>query len=67
MLGQLSNGALSFDSPSTAAALGLAGTADISADHDPVDELRDMRPITRDDDKLKRLEAILEILNVSIT
>lgn len=65
MLGQLPNGALSFDSPSTAAALGLAGPTDMHPDNDPVDEFRDMRPITRDDDKLKRLETILEILDVS--
>ena len=51
MLGQLSNGALNFDSPSTAAALGLAGPTDMPTDNDPVDELRDMRPITRDDYK----------------
>lgn len=54
---------MAFDSPSTAAVLGLGGPTDMAADH--VDDLRDMRPITRDDDKLKRLETILDILNVS--
>ena len=67
MLGQLSNSALGFDSPSTAAALGLAGPGDLPPDHDPVDDLREMRPITRDDDKLKRLEIILDTLNVSLS
>lgn len=64
LLGQLPNSALSFDSPSTATALGLVVPTDMSTVNDPVDELRDMRPIVREDDKLRRLETILEILNV---
>lgn len=62
LLGQLPHN-LAFDSPSTAAALGLSGAANMST-HEAMEGFQDMRPITRDDDKLKRLEAILEILSV---
>lgn len=54
---------MSFDSPATAAALGLGDPSLLGGDH--VEDLHDLRPITRDDDKLKKLETILDILNVS--
>ena len=60
LLGQLP---MSFDSPATAAALGLGDPSLLGGDH--VEDLHDLRPITRDDDKLKKLETILDILSVS--
>jgi hypothetical protein len=64
LLGQLPHN-LAFDSPSTAAALGLGGPANMST-HEAMEGFQDMRSITRDDDKLQRLEAILDILGVSL-
>ncbi|KAI6781679.1 uncharacterized protein J7T54_003945 [Emericellopsis cladophorae] len=60
LLGQLPHN-LAFDSPSTAAALGLGGPANMPT-HEAMEGFQDMRSITRDDDKLNRLEAILEVL-----
>jgi hypothetical protein len=58
MMGQLSGGPINFDSPSTAAALGISGGLDLGLDN------VGLGTIATEDDKLKRLEAILEILNV---
>ncbi|CAM1500701.1 Fc.00g098630.m01.CDS01 [Cosmosporella sp. VM-42] len=61
-----SNGPLNFDSPSTAAAMGALGIGnglDMSLDHVGVGGLGALGALASEDDKLKRLEAILEILN----
>lgn len=67
-MGQSHNGALNFDSPSTAAAmgaLGIGGGLDIGLDNVGVGGLGALGALAGEDDKLKRLEAILDILNVS--
>lgn len=67
-MGQSGMGALNFDSPSTAAAmgaLGIGGGFDIGLDNVGVGGL-DTLGVTfaTEDDKLKRLDSILKLLNV---
>lgn len=59
---------LNFDSPSTAAAMGALGIGsglDMGLDNVGVGSLGALGALASEDDKLKRLDAILEILNVS--
>lgn len=65
MAAQASNAPLNFDSPSTAAAMGALGIGaglDIGLDNVGVG-LGNLGALA-EDDKLKRLETIIEILNV---
>lgn len=68
LLGHQANGALNFDSPSTAAAmgaLGIGGSFDIGLDNVGVGGLDGLNVgFTSEDDKLKRLDYILNLLNV---
>ncbi|PTB39034.1 uncharacterized protein TrAFT101_007060 [Trichoderma asperellum] len=74
LMGQSGMGALNFDSPSTAAAmgaLGIGGSFDIGLENVSVGELDTLNvpfagkddKLKREDDKLKRLDHILELLN----
>lgn len=67
LMGQSSIGALNFDSPSTAAAmgaLGIGGGFDMNLDN--VGGLDTLGvAFASEDDKIKRLESILKLLNVS--
>ncbi|KJZ79592.1 hypothetical protein HIM_01061 [Hirsutella minnesotensis 3608] len=67
MLGQSSMGAFNFDSPSTAAAmgaLGLGGSFDMGLDNVAVGGLEGLTAaLAGEDDKLKRLDAILKLLS----
>ncbi|KAM0461244.1 hypothetical protein ACHAPV_004562 [Trichoderma viride] len=73
LMGQSGMGALNFDSPSTAAAmgaLGIGGSFDIGLENVSVGELDSLNvsfakedKLKREDDKLKRLDHILELLN----
>ncbi|KAI9172490.1 Mediator of RNA polymerase II transcription subunit [Paramyrothecium foliicola] len=67
LLGQSAAGALNFDSPSTAAAmgaLGIGGTFDMALDNVGVGALDGLNVgFTSEDDKLKRLDYILALLN----
>lgn len=75
-MGQSGMGALNFDSPSTAAAmgaLGIGGSFDIGLENVSVGELDSLNvpfakedKLKREDDKLKRLDHILELLNVCV-
>lgn len=75
-MGQSGMGALNFDSPSTAAAmgaLGIGGSFDIGLENVSVGELDSLNAsfakddkLKREDDKLKRLDHILELLNVCV-
>ena len=65
-----SNAPLNFDSPSTAAAMGALGIGsglDMGLDNVGVGSLGALGALASEDDKLKRLDAILEILNVGAT
>lgn len=65
MAAQASNAPLNFDSPSTAAAMGALGIGtglDIGLDNVGVG-LGNLGALA-EDDKLKRLETIIDILNV---
>lgn len=77
LMGQSGMGALNFDSPSTAAAmgaLGIGGSFDIGLENVSVGELDTLNvpfagkddKLKREDDKLKRLDHILELLNVGV-
>lgn len=62
-----SHGALNFDSPSTAAAMGALGignSLDMGLDNVGVANLGTLNALASEDDKLKRLESIIEIFNV---
>ncbi|KAK0384925.1 hypothetical protein NLU13_7404 [Sarocladium strictum] len=64
MMAHAHNAPMNFDSPSTAAAmgqLGLGGGLDMGLD--AVGALGGLGSLTGEDDKLKRLETILDILN----
>ncbi|PTB69767.1 hypothetical protein BBK36DRAFT_1188412 [Trichoderma citrinoviride] len=64
LMGQSGIGALNFDSPSTAAAmgaLGIGGSFDMGLDH--VGGLDTLGVFATEDDKLKRLDNILKLLN----
>ncbi|KAL7917547.1 mediator of RNA polymerase II transcription subunit 1 domain-containing protein [Trichoderma austrokoningii] len=73
LMGQSGMGALNFDSPSTAAAmgaLGIGGSFDIGLESVSVGELDSLNvsfakedKLKREDDKLKRVDHILELLN----
>lgn len=67
-MGQTHNNApLNFDSPSTAAAMGALGIGnglDIGLDNVSVGGMAALGALASEDDKLKRLDEILEILNV---
>ncbi|KAL7942171.1 mediator of RNA polymerase II transcription subunit 1 domain-containing protein [Trichoderma barbatum] len=67
LMGQSSMGALNFDSPSTAAAmgvLGIGGSFDIGLDNVGVGGLDTLNvAFATEDDKLKRLDNILKLLN----
>lgn len=66
MMAHAHNAPMNFDSPSTAAAmgqLGLGGGLDMGLDG--VGALGGLGSLTGEDDKVKRLEMILDILNVS--
>lgn len=69
-MGQTSNGALNFDSPSTAAAmraLDIGGGFDLGLDNVGAGALGGFgNAFSSEDDKVKRLDQILEILNVRI-
>lgn len=63
------NGALNFDSPSAAAAmgaLGISGGLDIGLDHVGVGGFGGLGGIG-EDDKIKRLDSVIDILGVSQT
>jgi hypothetical protein len=65
MMAQAHNAPMNFDSPSTAAAmgqLGLGGGLDMGLDG--VGGLGGLGHLVGEDDKIKRLETILDILNV---
>lgn len=68
LMGQPNMGALNFDSPSTAAAmgaLGMGGSFDISLDGVSVGGLDTLTAsFASEDEKLRRLDAILKLLNV---
>ncbi|PTB78275.1 hypothetical protein M440DRAFT_49940 [Trichoderma longibrachiatum ATCC 18648] len=64
LMSQSAIGALNFDSPSTAAAmgaLGIGGSFDMGLDH--VGGLDTLGVFATEDDKLKRLDNILKLLN----
>lgn len=64
-MSQPNMGALNFDSPSTAAAmgaLGMGGSFDVSLDGSGMDALT--ASFDTEDEKLRRLDAILKMLNV---
>ncbi|KAF4965198.1 hypothetical protein FZEAL_10790 [Fusarium zealandicum] len=66
LMAQASNAPLNFDSPSTAAAmgaLGIGGGLDMGLDNVGVGGLGALGALASEDDKLKRLEAIIDILN----
>ncbi|KAL6878762.1 mediator of RNA polymerase II transcription subunit 1 domain-containing protein [Trichoderma novae-zelandiae] len=66
LMGQSGIGALNFDSPSTAAAmgaLGMGGSFDMGLDHVGVGGLDALGVFATEDDKLKRLDSILRLLN----
>lgn len=67
-MGQSGMGALNFDSPSTAAAmgaLGIGGSFDMGLDNVGVGGLDTLGvAFATEDDKLKRLDNILKLLNV---
>ncbi|KAM5352459.1 hypothetical protein ACJ41O_005182 [Fusarium nematophilum] len=66
LMAQASNAPLNFDSPSTAAAmgaLGIGGGLDIGLDNVGVAGLGTLGALASEDDKLKRLESIIDILN----
>lgn len=66
-MSQSAIGALNFDSPSTAAAmgaLGIGGSFDMGLDH--VGGLDTLGVFATEDDKLKRLDNILKLLNVRV-
>ncbi|KAF4986914.1 hypothetical protein FDECE_15696 [Fusarium decemcellulare] len=66
LMAQASNAPLNFDSPSTAAAmgaLGIGGGLDIGLDNVGVGGLGNLGALATEDDKLKRLESIIDILN----
>lgn len=69
-MGQSGMGALNFDSPSTAAAmgaLGIGGSFDIGLDNVGVGGLDTLGvAFATEDDKLKRLDNILKLLNVCV-
>jgi hypothetical protein len=66
MMSQQNNASLNFDSPSTAAAMGLAmgGGLDMGLENVGVAGLSALGALASEDEKLKRLEAIMDILNV---
>lgn len=68
MMAQQNNAPLNFDSPSTAAAMGLAMGAglDMGLENVGVAGLMPLGALASEDEKLKRLEAIMEILDVGI-
>jgi hypothetical protein len=66
LMGHPANGPLNFDSPSAAAAmgaLGISGGLDIGLDNVSVG-LGALASLGSEDERLKRLDAVLEILNV---
>ncbi|KAH8699625.1 mediator of RNA polymerase II transcription subunit 1-domain-containing protein [Ilyonectria robusta] len=66
MMAQQSNAPLNFDSPSTAAAMGalaMGGGLDMGLESVSVAGLGHLGALVSEDDKLKRLEAIMEMLN----
>ncbi|KAM0552525.1 hypothetical protein ACHAPJ_007853 [Fusarium lateritium] len=64
LMAQVSNAPLNFDSPSTAAAMGALGGLDMGLDNVGVGGLGGaLGALASEDDKLKRLEAIIDILN----
>ncbi|KAH6899863.1 mediator of RNA polymerase II transcription subunit 1-domain-containing protein [Thelonectria olida] len=65
MMSQQNNASLNFDSPSTAAAMGLAmgGGLDMGLENVGVAGLSALGALASEDEKLKRLEAIMDILN----
>ncbi|KAF6816250.1 hypothetical protein CSOJ01_03099 [Colletotrichum sojae] len=65
LMGHPANGALNFDSPSAAAAmgaLGISGGLDIGLDHVGVGGFGGLGGLGSEDDKIKRLDAVIEIL-----
>jgi hypothetical protein len=67
MMAHAHNAPMNFDSPSTAAAmgqLGLGAGLDMGLDGVGVGALGGLGSLTGEDDKVKRLEMILDILNV---
>ncbi|OLN85897.1 hypothetical protein CCHL11_05408 [Colletotrichum chlorophyti] len=65
LMGHPANGALNFDSPSAAAAmgaLGISGGLDMGLDHVGVGGFSGLGGIGSEDDKIKRLDAVIEIL-----
>lgn len=67
-MGHPANGALNFDSPSAAAAmgaLGISGGLDMGLDHVGVGGFGNLGGLGSEDDKIKRLDAVIEILGVS--
>ncbi|KAL0942495.1 uncharacterized protein CTRU02_200381 [Colletotrichum truncatum] len=65
LMGHPANGALNFDSPSAAAAmgaLGISGGLDIGLDHVGVGGFGGLGGLGSEDDKIKRLDTVIEIL-----
>ncbi|WYZ41605.1 hypothetical protein EsH8_V_000500 [Colletotrichum jinshuiense] len=65
LMGHPANGALNFDSPSAAAAmgaLGISGGLDMGLDHVGVGGFGNLGGLGSEDDKIKRLDAVIEIL-----
>ncbi|KAK2065178.1 hypothetical protein LY76DRAFT_360226 [Colletotrichum caudatum] len=65
LMGHPVNGALNFDSPSAAAAmgaLGISGGLDIGLDHVGVGGFGGLGTLGSEDDKIKRLDGVIEIL-----
>ncbi|KAL6921949.1 hypothetical protein ACHAPO_002710 [Fusarium lateritium] len=66
LMAHMSNVPLNFDSPSTAAAmgaLGITGGLDVNLNNVDVGNLSGLPSLVNEDDKLKRLEAIIATLN----
>ncbi|OHE91197.1 hypothetical protein CORC01_13508 [Colletotrichum orchidophilum] len=65
LMGHPANGALNFDSPSAAAAmgaLGISGGLDMGLDHAGIAGFGGLGALGSEDDKLKRFDAVIEIL-----
>lgn len=67
-MGHPANGALNFDSPSAAAAmgaLGISGGLDMGLDHAGIAGFGGLGALGSEDDKLKRFDTVIDILSVS--
>ncbi|TDZ26208.1 hypothetical protein Cob_v000180 [Colletotrichum orbiculare MAFF 240422] len=66
LMGHPANGALNFDSPSAAAAmgaLGISGALDIGLEHVGVGGFGGLGGLSSEDEKIKRLDAVIDILS----